>query len=330
MAKALSEVRALLRRSDARQNAILQASLDGIVIMDERGCFLEFNPAAEGMFGYRRADVLGQPIADFIIPERLRESHRLGMARYLETGVGKVLSQRLELPALKASGEEFAVELAIVPVATEGSPVFVGFLRDLTAQKQDEQRRKWLLDELAHRSRNFFTVVHAIISRTLSDARPTAEARAVLSRRINALARSHTALIDDPEGAALATIVTQEIEGFSNQVDAAGPPLKVNAKAAQTFALIVHELATNASKYGALSTDSGRVTVTWSVSAEGRLQFEWREAGGPKVKTPANTGFGSVVLEQLAASDLQGEVDLDYNANGLVYRLAAPVAATIS
>jgi PAS domain S-box-containing protein len=209
MAKALSEVRALLRRSDARQNAILQASLDGIVIMDERGCFLEFNPAAEGMFGYRRADVLGQPIADFIIPERLRESHRLGMARYLETGVGKVLSQRLELPALKASGEEFAVELAIVPVATEGSPVFVGFLRDLTAQKQDEQRRKWLLDELAHRSRNFFTVVHAIISRTLSDARPTAEARAVLSRRINARARSHTALIDDTEGAALATIGTQ-------------------------------------------------------------------------------------------------------------------------
>lgn len=324
MKAALSEVRTLLRLSDARQNAILMAALDAIVIMDADGCFLEFNPAAERLFGYARAEVVGKPIADFIIPERLRDSHRQGMARFLATGVGVVIGQRLELPALKASGEEFPVELAIVPVADHTPPMFVGFIRDLTEHKQTEQRRQWLLEEFAHRSRNLFTVVQAIIARTLHDARPAAETRTLLSQRINALARSQSALVNRAEGADLSQIIAQEIEAFSERVAANGPALTINARAAQAFALIVHELATNASKYGALSSGEGHVALSWSIGEDGRFAFEWREQGGPEIAAPTRTGFGSVVLEQLAASELALSVELHYHADGLVYRLAGP------
>jgi PAS domain S-box-containing protein len=322
---ALSEVRTLLRLSDARQDAILKASLDAIVIMDADGCFTEFNPAAERLFGYARAEVLGKPIADFIIPERLRGGHRAGMARFLTTGVGVVINQRLELPALKASGEEFPVELAIVPVEDQTPPMFVGFIRDITESKQAEQRRQWLLDEFAHRSRNLFTVVQAIIARTLHDARPAAEARTLLSERVNALSRSNAALLDRAKGAALTQIIAQEIAGFSDRVSVSGPEVVLRANAAQAFALIVHELATNASKHGALSHQDGGVALTWIIAEDGQFVLEWREHGGPKIGAPARSGFGSVVLQQMAATELGATVELKYEADGLHYRLSAPV-----
>jgi PAS domain S-box-containing protein len=323
---ALSEVRTLLRLSDARQDAILKASLDAIVIMDAGGRFTEFNPAAERLFGYARADVIGKPIADFIIPERLREGHREGMARFLATGVGIVVNQRLELPAIKASGEEFPVELAIVPVEDQTPPVFVGFIRDMTEIKQAEQRRQWLLDEFAHRSRNLFTVVQAIISRTLHEARPLAEVRALLSERINALSRSNAALLDRAQGAALTQIIKQELAGFSDRISVTGPEIVLRAKAAQTFALIVHELATNASKHGALSHHDGGVALTWKIAEDGQFVLEWREHGGPKVAPPARSGFGSVVLDRMAVNDLGATVDLNYAPDGFVYRLSGPLA----
>ncbi|HEU4630014.1 MAG TPA: ATP-binding protein [Gemmatimonadaceae bacterium] len=137
------------RRAQARNAAVLQTALDCIVTIDAEGRFLEFNPAAERTFGYRRADVLGQPMVELIVPPSLRAAHRAGMARYLATGQPRVLDHRLELAAMRADGSEFPVELTITRVPLPGPPTFTAYLRDLTEARQREARERLLLEASA-------------------------------------------------------------------------------------------------------------------------------------------------------------------------------------
>jgi PAS domain S-box-containing protein len=129
-----------LRRSETRKAAILDSALECIVTIDHEGCITEFNPAAERTFGYRRDEVLGQQLADVIIPPALRESHRQGFARYLATGEARVLGRRIELTAVRADGSEFPTELAITRIPLDGPPSFTGYLRDITERKRAEEK----------------------------------------------------------------------------------------------------------------------------------------------------------------------------------------------
>lgn len=328
----LTALEAQLRASEARNEAILKASLDAIIVMDHEGRFAEFNPAAEAILGFSRAEVLGKPLADVIIPERFREQHRSGLARYLATGEGPAVNRRIEMSALRASGEEFPVELAIVPVADSDPPLFAGFLRDITERKRAEERQLFLMRELAHRSRNLLAVVRSISAHTFSDARSVADSRDVFKRRLEALSRAQT-LTPEGEGGDLFDIVRGEFEAFSDRVALTGPALALNARAAQTFSLLVHELATNAVKYGALSEASGRVEVSWDIDGEGadaRLRFRWRELAGPALSAPDRTGFGSIVLERIVRETFKAEIAIEYAPEGLRYDLDAPLAATQS
>ena len=132
------ESEAALKRSEARKTAILDSALDCIVTIDHEACITEFNPAAERAFGYRRDEVVGRRLADVIIPPALREEHRRGFARYLATGEARVLGRRIEMPAVRADGSEFPVELAITRIPLEGPPCFTGYLRDITEPKRAE------------------------------------------------------------------------------------------------------------------------------------------------------------------------------------------------
>jgi PAS domain S-box-containing protein len=329
----MTDSRPRLQLEQARYTALLAASLDAIVVMDHEGCFLEFNRAAEEIFGYRRDQVIGRPIADLIIPESLRERHRQGLARYLAVGSGPVVNQRIELPALRANGQEFPVEIAIVPVGGADPAIFVGFIRDITKRKTAEDLQKLLMAESAHRMRNMLTVVQSIIALTLADGRPLPEARSILMHRISALSRSHAMLVSGAgAGASLASIVGQETETFSDRVDAAGPDLALKASAGLTFTLILHELATNAAKHGALSASGGRVTIRWHIAeaVDGpRFTFEWREQGGPPAAAPSRSGFGRAVLEQMAAHDFKSAPTIEFDPAGLRYRLDVPLAVLI-
>ena len=132
-----------LRQSEARRAAILDTALDSVIAMDHEGRIVDFNPAAERTFGYRRDEVIGRTLAETIIPPSLRDSHRRGLARYLETGEGPILGRRIELTGLRKDGSEFPVELAITRIAGE-PPAFVGFARDISSQKEMETgRREW-------------------------------------------------------------------------------------------------------------------------------------------------------------------------------------------
>lgn len=138
-----------LERSEARKTAILETSLDAVITCDQRGLMLEFNPAAERIFGYRRADMIGRDMADLIVPLRLRERHRQGMAHYLLTGEGPVLNRRIEMPALRSDGTEFPSELAITRISGEGPPLFTAYIRDISERKQTEETLRRNERELA-------------------------------------------------------------------------------------------------------------------------------------------------------------------------------------
>jgi PAS domain S-box-containing protein len=127
------------RERDALTHAILSSALDAIIVMDADGRVLEFNHGAENMFGYTSDDVIDHDMADLIVPPSLREAHRAGLARYLRTGTGSYLDNRIEITGLRANGEEFPVELTITQIDRTAAPVFAGFIRDITERKQAEE-----------------------------------------------------------------------------------------------------------------------------------------------------------------------------------------------
>jgi PAS domain S-box-containing protein len=142
-----------LRASEARKSAILESSLDCVIIIDHQGLVVEFNPTAEQVFGYGRAQAMGKSMAELIVPEAFRDAHRAGIAHFLATGEGPILGKRLELTGMRADGSEFPIELAITRVGLPGPPLFSGCIRDLTAQHEmraglvkSEERLRAILD----------------------------------------------------------------------------------------------------------------------------------------------------------------------------------------
>ena len=137
-----------LRRSESLKGAILESSLDCLITIDHEGTIVEFNPAAEATFGFTREQALGKAMVDLIVPPRLRDAHRRGFAHYLATGKGPILGKRLELEAIRADGTEFPIELAITALGGTSTPMFTGFIRDITARKRAS-------DELRESERRF-------------------------------------------------------------------------------------------------------------------------------------------------------------------------------
>jgi len=207
----------------------------------------------------------------------------------------------------------------------------VGAFLDITERRHQEERIKLLLREVNHRAKNMLALVQAI-------ARQTAAAGAddFLDRfgeRIQALAASQDLLVKGEwKGVSLSELVRTHLAHFHDstgtRIEIGGPSLLVSASAAQTLGMAIHELATNAGKYGALSANQGRVAINWRLESDGAggetFMISWREQGGPPVAPPSRNGFGSTVIGGLAESSLDAKVDLDFLSSGLSWRLAVP------
>jgi len=185
-------------------------------------------------------------------------------------------------------------------------------------------RQLLLFRELVHRSQNLFAVIQAIASRTLVDGQTVSEAKELFANRLQALARTYSTLAKNEFlGAPLKEILTQELTSFSSQATVTACDIAVNTRAAKNFALIIHELVTNAVKYGALSTRQGRVDIQCSIEGmdgKGQLRFEWKESGGPSVSQPTRKGFGSTILLEVA-KQFGHDVQAKYAPEGLRYQL---------
>jgi PAS domain S-box-containing protein len=207
---------------------------------------------------------------------------------------------------------------------------YVGAVQDVTMRKADEERLRLLAREVDHRANNLLAVVQGTVA--LSEAENTAALKSVISGRVNALARAHQLLAQARwQGADLLRLVEDELLGFSlgdnGRVVVRGASVTLAPPAAQSVAMALHELATNAAKYGALSTAGGRVEVSWRREADGVLRICWRETGGPQVKKPVRTGLGTSLLQRALGGPIRGETSLEWRGEGLVCELTLPSAA---
>lgn len=201
----------------------------------------------------------------------------------------------------------------------ERKPVAIaGASRDLTERKQAEELQQLLLDELKHRVKNTLATVQSIAWQTLRTARDLPSAREALDRRILSMAQAHDLLTSRAwTGADLTDIVLRALQAFPQaQVKMSGAAVHVSPKHTLGLSLALHELATNATKYGALSGPEGRVSVHWDVR-DSMLHLDWEESGGPPVAPPHRRGFGSRLLEELVVHDLGGDVELNYDVSGV-------------
>jgi PAS domain S-box-containing protein len=200
---------------------------------------------------------------------------------------------------------------------------------DITERKQAEEREQLLIGELRHRGNNLLAVLQSIACHSLSGRQTLAQARNAFLHRLQSLARTDSILTDTAwKGAALADIVRLELEAFSDRTDVKGPPVVLKPVMAQTFALVIHELATNALKYGALSAPSGKVSVRWSIEGtdqDVRFRFRWRELDGPPVVPPIEAGFGSTLLARVFGTGTDTPVTIDFAPTGLVYAFEVPL-----
>ena len=323
-----------LQQSEARKAAILETALDSIVTIDHTGRVLDFNPAAERTFGFSRAEAIGREMAELIVPPALREAHRSGLARYLATGEGRVLGHRLELTAVRSNGEEFPVELAITRISGKGNAIFTGHLRDITDRKRAHDHLQFLLHETSHRSKNLLAIIQAIASQTARSAGTIEEFEKRFSQRLQAIAVSQELLVNENwTRANLDDLVRGQLSAFAEpgpRLELAGPPVFLTPNAAQQVGLALHELATNAVKYGAWSLPTGKVSVDWVMSEDDeQCQLSWRESGGPPVTPPSILGFGSTVIDTLVAQSLNGNVTIDYAPEGFSWKLNLPCANNI-
>ncbi len=198
------------------------------------------------------------------------------------------------------------------PVAIAGAS------RDLTERKQAEDLQQLLLNELNHRIKNTLATIQAIASQTLKAALDLPSAKFALERRIVAMAKAHDLLTARAwTGADLSDVVTRTLEAFNSaQVNISGAPIHISSRHTLALSLALHELATNAAKYGSLSCPDGQVQVAWR-EQDGMLHLDWQECGGPAVSQPTHKGFGSRLLETLLVRELSGDVKIDYAQAGL-------------
>ncbi|HEX5282314.1 MAG TPA: PAS domain S-box protein [Micropepsaceae bacterium] len=329
------ETREQLQRAFEFDQAIMASMSEGLYTKDRDGRLTSMNHAAEALFGWDFEELSGRDMH-----EMTHHHHPGGTAfpaaecrlmRVLETGE-PLIGQEDEF--VRKDGSFFPVTYSAAPVREGGAIAgLVVIFRDITERRRAQERERALATEISHRNKNLLTVIQAIVSRSLADKATPAQARVAVMQRLQAIAKSQTALESGGfVGASLDEITRLEFETFSDRIDASGPNVLLNPRAAQTFAMLLHELGTNAMKYGALSSPDGRVSAEWSVEgadAEAQFRFRWIERGGPRVAPRTRLGFGSVLIEKIVAQDFGTTPDINFAPEGLRYKIDLPLSALV-
>jgi PAS domain S-box-containing protein len=307
---------------------IVESSDDAIVSKDLNSIITSWNKGAERLFLYTAEEAVGQPVTILIPPDRQEEE-----AAIIERIRRGQRVDHYETVRQRKYGSRIDISLTVSPIRNaEGKIIGASKIaRDITERKRAHEHQQFLIRELQHRTQNLFTIIQSVANRTLEEGRTIAEAKELLNGRLKALAHAYGMLAEAAwEGAPLDEIIKRAFSAFSEQLDITGCHIIVNTAAAQQFALMLHELAVNAVKYGALSVPDGRVSIECDIertNGDGTFSFQWRETGGPPILVPPQrVGFGSVILLD-GAKQFGPQVALNYDPEGVRYSLRFPLSA---
>lgn len=311
---------------------LIESAPNGIVVVDRQGTIKLINASAEQLFGYEQTELLGRNI-EVLVPERQQDTHRTLRDSFLKKPEARSMGAGRDLSGRRKDGGEFPIEIGLNPVSRNGRNGVLATVIDITERRRVQDHQQFLVRELNHRTQNLFAIIQAIATRSLTEGPTVAEAKEIFIGRLLALARAHTMLSGAAwEGALLNEIIKREFVGFFQQVSIDGCDIIIDARAAHQFALIVHELATNAVKHGALSALDGRISIEGKIgrlNGQALFSFLWKESGGPLVSEPTRKGFGSLVLLD-AAKQFGQRVAVDYAPQGLSYELELPLSTIIA
>jgi len=310
----------------AKLAAIVVSSDDAIVSKTLDGVITSWNDGARRIFGYEPDEMIGQHITKIIPPELHEEENRI----LAQLRRGQHIDH-FETVRLAKDGRRIDVSLSVSPLRDRTGRI-VGaakVARDISGRKRAEHLQQLLIQELNHRVKNTLATVQAIANQSAVRAGSPEEFVAGFSGRIQAMARAHTLLSHNNfEQAEVADIVRDQVllGAESQRISSSGPGLLLDAQSALHLSLVLHELATNARKYGALSIESGKLSISWEMQTHERnlLVLNWRESGMPKVQSPSGSGFGTTLIEQ-SMKTRGGRASLAYAAEGLSCELQLPL-----
>jgi PAS domain S-box-containing protein len=302
--------------------SLVESSYDAIVSKNLDGIVTSWNRGAERIFGHTAAEAIGQSIT-IVIPEDRQDEERDILARIRR---GERIDH-FETVRQRKDGSLIVVSLTVSPVMNaEGQIVGASKIaRDITEQKRSQESIATLAREAEHRSKNVLASVQAAVNFSRADT--SDELKKAIEGRIQALANVHSLFVESRWiGAELSTIAAQELGPYSVQgrVDTEGPAVLLEPNTAQVFAVSLHELATNAAKYGSLSAHQGQVGLKWVHGHDRELVLRWTETGGPPVEPPTRKGFGSRVIVGMV-EQLKGTVRFDWHPNGLICEISIRV-----
>lgn len=314
--------------------ALLVSAPIGLTYFDREHRYVEVNAALARMNGMSQSSHLGCRIEDLL--PTIAGSVVPVIDRVFDSGVAVAdVEVQGEVPG--EPGETRSWLCGFYPVtAQRGETALVGaWVVDITERKRSEEAIRLLLREVNHRAKNLLGLVQAVARHTVASNGTEFASR--FSERLQSLAASQDLLVKSEwTGVALAELVNAQLAHFKdligNRVQLDGPPVMVTAAAAQTIGMAVHELATNAGKYGALSNATGRIMMAWSLAdgADGQVfRMTWDESGGPAVEKPARQGFGSIVISTIVRMGLSADVVVSYPESGLCWRLECPVQSVL-
>jgi PAS domain S-box-containing protein len=304
--------------------SLVESSDDAIVSKDLDGIIATWNQGAERLFGYTAEEIVGKPITILIPTERHDEEPEI-LAR-----VRRGEHSHYDTVRRRKDGSLVEISLTVSPIRQSDGKIIGAskIARDITERKRADERISLLAREAEHRARNVLATVQAAVH--LSQAETPDDLKAAIGGRIQALANVHTLFVQSRwKGAELHPLIMQEFSPYAQDGQARlhidGENLLLDPDTGQTIAVNLHELATNAAKYGSLSVPDGRVNIEASRAADGTLLLRWTEIGGPSVKQPERRGFGSRVMDAMVRNQ-SGEIRFDWRAEGLVCEMTIPPA----
>jgi PAS domain S-box-containing protein len=323
-----------LGRSEARLRATQDNAAVSIAEVDREGRFVSVNEARCKLTGHTRQELIGLHFSHATDPTILDQD----LALFARQVAGELDAYTTDSKFRHKDGSEGWARVTSTAVRDAGGGFLyaVRVVENITERWHADRRQRLLIDELNHRVKNTLATVQSLAWQAARPGVPPHLAQERFQERLLALSRTHNLLNETHwEGASLRTILATELRPYANtasRVRLDGPPVQLPPKLAVVLGMAFHELTTNAAKYGALSSDSGRVLVDWRLDGsgeEGTLNVDWCEVDGPIVEAQPSPGFGSRLLRQTITQELGGRLDLRFERNGACCRIAIPLGSAI-